>query len=392
MTGWFKWPPRERRLRFLAAAGLSAVLAAPVATPASAQDSGRMGALMNKIDRLQGELNDLQRAVYKGKVPAETGDSAGAETAAAKSGAAQGMQPMTQAAGRRMRQRIGTLENELRDLTAQVQQTQHQLDQMAKRLDKLVKDVDYRLKQLEAFQKETAKRLDKLASGSAGGSGAADTADSGSGGGRGAQSGDAQGQQAAGPAGGGATGNGESGTGTLGTVSQAAVAELREEAGGEGAGTDESGGNAGDGTQSASKSGGAGPLPDTAPKKQYDAAFKLLQEREFDKAETALRAFLDKHPEHDLAGNAKYWLGETYYVRGNYNKAAVVFAEGFRTYPDSRKAPDNLLKLGITLGEIDKVDKACRLFSELQSRFPDAPKNILRRAKTEQAELGCEGD
>ena len=49
--------------------------------------------------------------------------------------------------------------------------------------------------------------------------------------------------------------------------------------------------------------------------------------------------FLEKHPQDDLASNAQYWLGETYYVRKNYQDAAFAFAEGYQRYPESRKAP-----------------------------------------------------
>src|SRR3546814_4312161 len=66
-------------------------------------------------------------------------------------------------------------------------------------------------------------------------------------------------------------------------------------------------------------------------------------------------------------------LGETYYVRGNYQQAAVTFAEGFETYPDNSKAPDNLLKLGMSLASLGSTQDACGTFTVLLDRYADAP-------------------
>jgi tol-pal system protein YbgF len=389
-----------------------AVMAAMLALPAGAQDNRDVRALTQKIERLQGELNDLQRRVYGGDIPESPGGDGGPTDPETSAGAG-ATDPMTQAAGRRLRERMSALENDLRRLTGQVQETQHRLREATKRVDKLVKDVDYRLRALEDFQKQAAAKLKSLtANGEGNGHASADS---------GRQDEEAQTARADGDEGrvtaSAATsrdditpnrnrtppadddaGNGrrtDGGSGTIGTVSKDAVDQLRREAE---ESAKQTGGNdkaqadstqAASNTQTASKPSGSDVLPDAQPQAQYDHAFKLLSDRDYAKAEKALQAFVETHPKHKLAGNAKYWLGETYYVRGNYNQAAVVFAEGFRTYPDSRKAPDNLLKLGITLAKIDKVDKACRLFSELQKRFPDAAQNIRHRAQREEKRLGC---
>lgn len=122
---------------------------------------------------------------------------------------------------------------------------------------------------------------------------------------------------------------------------------------------------------------------------QYDQAFGLLRQAQWDEAETALQAFLEQHSDHRLAGNAKYWLGETHYVRGDYVAAARVFAEAFQQYPDSGKAPDNLLKLGMSLGALDRREDACGTLAELERRYSDAPAQILQRSRAERDRLGC---
>ena len=122
---------------------------------------------------------------------------------------------------------------------------------------------------------------------------------------------------------------------------------------------------------------------------QYQYAFGLLQQANYDEAEKALRAFVAQHPTDFLAGNAQYWLGETYYVRGRYDDAALTFAEGYQKYPDNSKAPDDLLKLGMSLGQTGKKSEACVAFAELGKKFPGAPDNVLARVKDEKHRYGC---
>src|SRR5690606_9417707 len=130
-------------------------------------------------------------------------------------------------------------------------------------------------------------------------------------------------------------------------------------------------------------------LPGNTPDEQYQHAFGLLRQANYAEAERALTAFIERNPASPLAGNAQYWLGETHYVRGDYQKAAVAFAEGYKSYPDSGKAPDNLLKLGMSLGEIGARQDACTALNQLDKQFPGAPANIKERAAVERQRLGC---
>src|SRR5690606_37663705 len=122
-------------------------------------------------------------------------------------------------------------------------------------------------------------------------------------------------------------------------------------------------------------------LPSGDAAAQYDQAVGLLRQARWGAADAARQACLPSHPEPPLAGNAKYWLGETYYVRGDYVAAARVFAEGFQEYPESSKAPDNLLKLGMSLAVLDRRDDACGTLRELERRYGDAPSQILQRSR-----------
>ena len=102
-----------------------------------------------------------------------------------------------------------------------------------------------------------------------------------------------------------------------------------------------------------------------------------------------MRAFVERNPKDPLAGNAQYWLGETYYVRKDYANAASAFAQGYEKYPKSPKAADDLLKLGMSLAALNQKADACKAYGRLQHDFPAAPQGIKERLGSEKQRAGC---
>ena len=126
-----------------------------------------------------------------------------------------------------------------------------------------------------------------------------------------------------------------------------------------------------------------------APKEIYDLALKKLQMGAYQEAQAELQNFLDLYPRDRLAGNAQYWLGETFYVQRDYKNATAAFLAGYTNYGDNIKAPDSLLKLGMTLVVMGEKKTGCDAFAELSARFPDAPQAIVRRAEIESKRAEC---
>lgn len=126
------------------------------------------------------------------------------------------------------------------------------------------------------------------------------------------------------------------------------------------------------------------------PEEQYDAAMQLLRAGDYAGAQRGLELFLELNPDHALAPNAAYWLAETHYVRKSYAAAAAAFARNYRVYgKDDTKAPDNLLKLGMSLQGLQENDKACRTFAELAKEFPNAPAHIQQALARERDRAQC---
>ena len=121
----------------------------------------------------------------------------------------------------------------------------------------------------------------------------------------------------------------------------------------------------------------------------YNDAFKKLQDGDYGGAERGFKAFLQSNPKHTLAGNAQYWLGETYYARRDYQNAMTAFAEGYKVYKGSPKGPDNLLKLGVTLAVLGRKPDACAVFAKFNQDYPRATDLQKRRVEQERQKNGC---
>ncbi|GAB4224528.1 MAG: tol-pal system protein YbgF [Kiloniellaceae bacterium] len=331
-----------------------ALLLLPSAAPAVLAQS-----VDDQLQRLQRELSDLQRQVYGGAAPA-----AGA---AATSGG--GLAP-TQAA--RIQLQLDQVEVQLQELTGRVEDMNFQIQNVTNRLDKLVADVDLRLRNLEQgglppVGADAPMTEAPMAEGQIAGQATASV-----------PSATTSGGQVGSPA----------QPGPLGSISETDLSSFQSQQASN-AQAQAQAQTATAAPQAAAVAPTGTALPGGTPQQQYDYAFGLLRQANYAGAEQAFSAFLSQHPEDALAGNAKYWLGETYYVRGNYQQAAVTFAEGFEAYPDNSKAPDNLLKLGMSLASLGSTQDACGTFDVLLDRYANAPATILSRAQRESQRLNC---
>ena len=121
----------------------------------------------------------------------------------------------------------------------------------------------------------------------------------------------------------------------------------------------------------------------------YDKAYAAMKKGDYKTAEAGFASFMKKYPKSDLVGNANYWLGETYYARGKFEQAVGIFADGFTKYKKNSKAPDNLLKLGLSMNKLGRKQDACTAFTSLSSEFPKAAQTLKNRAKAEAKKLSC---
>jgi tol-pal system protein YbgF len=325
---------------WLCAGAALAVVTLPV--DARAQDA----ATQERLDRLERDLNMLQRQVYRGGAPTASpsgGGGAGSTTAAD------------------IEIRMERLEAQMRDLTGKVEQVNNGLDQLRQRVEQINSDFDVRVNEMSG----------------------------------GSTSGPVPGRP-----------------GAAGPPPAANPPRFAE--------APSSGGLMPPGTVVPPPSGGGGGLnpifntlspPGTAPPRpsapppdqanaepppsggstneQFNHAFGLVKQADYANAETALRGFIDAHPNDPLAGNAQYWLGQTYFARNKFPEAASAFAEGYKRFPKGTKAPEDLLYLGMSLAKADQKKNACVALDQLGQAFPNAAPAVRDRAAAEKKRIGC---
>lgn len=308
----------------LAIIGFTLALAA-TAVPAAAQD---VRVLQDRMQRLEAELVQLQRQVYRGG--AGGAPAPGATAVVGDQGSVVG----------NLLVRLDEIEGQIRSLTGRVEQMEFRNQQTQSRLDKLVEDVDFRLGALErggATQpapqrgeapppprapQTAAQQPSALPPGWVAGPGPAQTPPPQ--------------QQAAAPA-----------------PSPKAK------------------------------------LPQGTPQERYNYAVKLLQQGDYGEAEVALNEFLTAHPKDPLAANAQFWVGETFFVRTQYDRAAQAFLAGYQKYPKSQKAPESLLKLSMSLTNLNQKQEACAVLQQLATEYPSADASVKQGATRERQRAGC---
>ena len=125
------------------------------------------------------------------------------------------------------------------------------------------------------------------------------------------------------------------------------------------------------------------------PQSLYDSAQQAIRDKKYEQAQAQLERFLASFGQDSLAGNAQYWLGETFYARQKYDEATTAFGACVQKYADSIKAPDCLFKLGLSLKQAGSKEEACTALTSLPTSFPKADKSLLEKAKSEAKTLSC---
>jgi tol-pal system protein YbgF len=122
-------------------------------------------------------------------------------------------------------------------------------------------------------------------------------------------------------------------------------------------------------------------------KELYETAYGYLLQQDYAAAEAAFDEFLNRFPNDHLTPDAQYWLGETLFVQRRYKPAGQAFLRVVQNHRQSTKAPNSLLMLAMTLEQLGQKD--CALFTELETKHPNASQEIKARARVVKQRVGC---
>jgi tol-pal system protein YbgF len=129
--------------------------------------------------------------------------------------------------------------------------------------------------------------------------------------------------------------------------------------------------------------------PATNPKDEYDLAYGYLVRKDYAVAEDNFRSFLRKYPNDRMVAEANYWVGESLFQRQRFREAAESFLTVSTKYEKSSKAPDALVRLGQSLAALKEKDAACATFVEVSRKYPRASPSVKQSVEREQKRAGC---
>lgn len=125
------------------------------------------------------------------------------------------------------------------------------------------------------------------------------------------------------------------------------------------------------------------------PEELYRNSYEFILSGDYKTAEAGFRQHIDRFPSDARTPDAHFWLGESLLGQDRYRDAAEIFLRASREYPNADKAPDMLLKLGISLAAMNQRDVACVTYNEIGQKYPDISTALRERVKQEQALAGC---
>lgn len=133
----------------------------------------------------------------------------------------------------------------------------------------------------------------------------------------------------------------------------------------------------------------ASPPPSGSPREVYDAGVVYLQRRDYAAAEETFRDFVRRYPSDRLAADAQFNLGESLFQRQSYQDAADAFVQLSKSYETSPKAPDGLLRLGQSLAALNEKELACVAFADVGRKYPRAQPSVKQAIEREQKRARC---
>ncbi|HNX51613.1 MAG TPA: tol-pal system protein YbgF [Thermoanaerobaculaceae bacterium] len=117
------------------------------------------------------------------------------------------------------------------------------------------------------------------------------------------------------------------------------------------------------------------------PTQLYNAAYEDYLRSNFDLAIQGFREYAKRYPNTDLADNALYWVGESYYSKKQFKEAIDAFTELLNTYKSSDKAAAGLLKKGLAYLEMGDRSQAVINLQYVLYEHPGSKEADLARAR-----------
>lgn len=123
--------------------------------------------------------------------------------------------------------------------------------------------------------------------------------------------------------------------------------------------------------------------PSTTAGNLYKDAYETFQRGDLEGGRRKFEAFLKQYPNMELSDNAQFWIGETYFVKKDFEKAILEYEKVIVKYPEGDKVSSALLKQGLAFLELGDKTNARALLKRVMDRFPQTEQADIAKKKLE---------
>ena len=102
----------------------------------------------------------------------------------------------------------------------------------------------------------------------------------------------------------------------------------------------------------------------------YRQAIMLFGRGRHSEARRGFEAVFEADSGGDLADNALFWIGETYFAAGDLNNAVRYYTRVVNEYADQNKAPDAMFKTALAQAKTGDLALARRTLQQVIERYP----------------------
>jgi tol-pal system protein YbgF len=115
----------------------------------------------------------------------------------------------------------------------------------------------------------------------------------------------------------------------------------------------------------------------------YKEAYETFQKGDLEGARRKFEAFLKQYPNTELSDNAQFWIGETYYLKKDFDKAILEYEKAIAKYPEGDKIPAALFKQALAFLELGDKGNGRNLLRRLIERYPQSDQADMAKKKLE---------
>jgi tol-pal system protein YbgF len=116
----------------------------------------------------------------------------------------------------------------------------------------------------------------------------------------------------------------------------------------------------------------------------YEQAYDTFKQGKFDKAREQFIEFLERFPKGKFSDNARFWIGECYYRKNEYEEAILEYERVKNEYPSGDKVPSALFKQALSFLKLEKKVEARIIFEDLISHYPQSDQAGMAKEQLER--------